>query len=64
MEVKNPQLSESQRSENFPINRWESSIPQQIEYIETVRNLVAEALSGDREITTTEQEQIITQLEK
>ena len=39
-------------------------IPQQIEYIETVRNLVAEALSSDREITATEQEQIILQLEQ
>ena len=39
-------------------------IPQQIEYIETVRNLVGEALSGDREVTTTEQEQIILQLEQ
>ena len=39
-------------------------IPQQIEYIETVRNLVAEALKSDREVTTTEQDQIITRLEQ
>lgn len=38
-------------------------IPQQIEYIETVRDLVADALD-DGEVTTTEQEQIIFQLEK
>ena len=38
-------------------------IPQQIEYIETVRSLVIEALS-DREVTPTEQKQIISQLEQ
>ena len=42
----------------------ETLIAEQIEYIETVRNLVAEALSGDREVTTEERSQIITQLEQ
>lgn len=39
-------------------------ISQQIEYIETVRSLVANALQGDRQITPTEQEQIVSQMEK
>ena len=39
-------------------------IPQQIEYIENVRSLVAEALSNDSEVTPLEQGQIITQLEQ
>ena len=39
-------------------------IPQQIEYIETVRRLVAEALVKDKVVTPSEQEQIILQLEQ
>lgn len=38
-------------------------IPLQIEYIETVRDLVADALD-EGEVTPTEQEQIISQLEE
>ena len=42
----------------------ETLIGEQIEYIETVRSLVAEALKSDREVTTEEREQIISQLEQ
>ena len=45
-------------------DRAETLIAEQIEYIETVRNLVAKALLGDREVSTEEQSQIITQLER
>ena len=39
-------------------------IPQQIEYIETVRSLVTEALTSDREVTSTEQNRIVARLEQ
>lgn len=39
-------------------------ISQQIKYIETVRSLVADALKGDRQVTPTEQEQIVSKLAK
>ncbi len=39
-------------------------ISQQIEYIETVRSLVADTLKGDRQVTPVETEQIVSQLEQ
>ena len=42
----------------------ETLIAEQIEYIETVQSLVAEALKSDREVSIEEQSQIITQLEQ
>ncbi|WP_319419148.1 MBL fold metallo-hydrolase [Pleurocapsa sp. FMAR1] len=45
-------------------DRVERLIKAQIKYIETMRRLVAEALAGDREVTPSEQEQIVAQLEK
>ena len=39
-------------------------ISEQIAYIKIVRSLVAETLKGDREVSASEQEQIITQLEQ
>lgn len=44
--------------------RADKLINAQIEYIETVRNLVADALKSDRKVTSTEREQIVLQLEQ
>ena len=45
-------------------DRAEKLIKAQIKYIETMHRLVAEALAGDQEVTLSEQEQIVTQLEQ